>query len=167
MVSGASLDSAYLKVTGTGIVAAGGECQAQAGSSAGKVVSVSTLYGATGTVPGNSGVYVFVGPTTLVYTTAAQIITASAVVPLGISASTQTLRLGMCYRPFGGGTLTNFAGGAYSQVELQPGAVIPYGVAGAAAPGAGSWDVGPCALTLEPTTINRTDVVNGWVMVTQ
>jgi hypothetical protein len=116
-----------------------------------------------------AGVYVFAGPTATVQLAAGQRVTGSAQAPLAkLAAGVVTFRYGLCSQPVAGGALTNLAGGNYSIGEIADQRVSWAAAASAPAPGTGMYRVGFCmsgqtgALTLDDT-----DYVNGWVMVTR
>lgn len=129
-------------------------------------MSTSTFNGyAGGSIAGGAAAYVFVGPTVTVTTTAAQRITGAAEAPLGVSTGTGSAYVGLCYQPSGGGTITNFVGGAYSIVEFNT-TRMTYAASASIAPGAGTWIVGYCVQNFGAQAINDNDFVNGWVQVT-
>ncbi len=84
-------------------------------------------------------------------------------VPIGVSTSSTTIRLDICYQPSTGGALTPFAGGGYSVVAVTS-ARISQAAGGTVVPGAGTWRVGACAMT--PAALDNNDFVNGFVQVT-
>ena len=87
--------------------------------------------------------------------------------PLGLPAAspTQSLQYDLCYQPSGGGTLQNFTGGGYSIGQITP-TRATFTAAASVTPGAGTWNVGFCAINLGANQINNNDFTNGWVMVT-
>jgi hypothetical protein len=113
-------------------------------------------------------VFQFVGGQTVVTTSSTQRLTASAMVPVGVSAvggpSPQTIELDVCYQPnVAGGSLTNFSGPAYSIVAVTP-TRTAQAVVATVVPGAGTWRVGVCAVT--DFVLDNNDFVNGYVQLT-
>jgi len=131
------------------------------------VVGVYPFNGPIGTtIVGPSGTYKFVGPTVLVGTTPGQRITGSAVATLGVTSGSAFVQSGLCYQSSGGGTITNFVGVSWVQHDIISAGRLPYSASASTVPGSGLWNVGYCILNTSPTTIDRVDFVNGWVMVT-
>ncbi|MCB0755724.1 MAG: collagen-like protein [Flavobacteriales bacterium] len=117
-------------------------------------------------IPGNVNAYVFASAVSITLTETKRI-TGSASLPMSTSSSLGPAvpRCGLCYQ-LGNGTITNFAGGAYSQ--LQVGSVrsaVP--VNGTISLGPGTYNVGYCVYNgTGSATIDSIDYCNGWLMVT-
>jgi collagen triple helix repeat protein/IPT/TIG domain-containing protein len=136
------------------------------------IVATGAFGGFADLIAANSGVYVFIGPTATggatatVTTTATQRLTGSAEAPLGLSAaSSQPVRIGMCYQANAGGQINNFVGNLYS-IHNMTNDRRNYSAVGSVVPGAGTWKVGMCAMNVGTVTITNNDFVNGWVIVT-
>lgn len=133
-------------------------------------VSAPVFYSLNGagpsSFPGNVNTYVFASAVSITLSETKRI-TGSASLPMSTTSSSGPAvpRCGLCYQ-LGSGTITNFAGGSYSQ--LQVGSVrsaVP--VNGTVTLGPGTYNVGYCVYngTGSPT-IDSIDYVNGWLMVT-
>lgn len=106
----------------------------------------------------------FLGNQAVVTTTTGQRMSASVMVPLGVTGAPVTIKLDVCYQPnVAGGTVNPFSGGNYSIVAVTS-TRTSQGVAGTMVPGAGTWRVGACAQTA--ATLDNNDFVNGYVQVT-
>jgi hypothetical protein len=136
------------------------------------IVTTATFAGLVGSIVG-AATFAFAGPTATVTTTANQRLTATAEAPLGfaVGVTDSTAAIDICFRPAAGGTLTNFAGGNYSDHGIVA-ERRSYSATGSVIPGAGTWAVGLCvanrdaAGTANPSAISNNDYVNGWVQVT-
>ena len=159
---------AFVKVTGTGITPVGGTCQAQAGGSAGKIVSVTPFGGGffDSIVVGGPD-FQFAGTYTTIFTTEDQTIVASAQVPLR-SGGEVLVTYDLCYQPsFVLGAPVNFAGSEASTEKLDSSLNFgSYTVSGAITPGAGAWDVGFCVKSASAGAVDAGNA-NGVVMVMQ
>ena len=106
----------------------------------------------------------FLGNQAVVTTATGQRMSASVMVPLGVTGAPVTIKLDVCYQPnVAGGTVNPFSGGNYSIVAVTA-TRTSQGVAGTMVPGAGTWRVGACAQTA--ATLDNNDFVNGYVQVT-
>jgi hypothetical protein len=106
----------------------------------------------------------FLGNQAVVTTTTGQRLSASAMVPVGVTGAPVTIKLDVCLQPnVAGGTVSPFSGGNYSIVAVTA-TRTSQGVAGTTLPGAGTWRVGACAQTA--ATLDNNDFVNGYVQVT-
>lgn len=106
----------------------------------------------------------FLGNQAVVTTATGQRMSASVMVPLGVTGAPVTIKLDVCYQPnVAGGTVNPFSGGNYSIVAVTA-ARTSQGVAGTLVPGAGTWRVGACTQTT--ATLDNNDFVNGYVQVT-
>lgn len=106
----------------------------------------------------------FLGSQAVVTTAAGQRLSASAMVPLGVTGAPVTIKLDVCYQPnTAGGTVSPFSGGNYSIVAVTA-TRTSQSVVGTMLPGAGTWRVGACAQTA--ATLDNNDFVNGYVQVT-
>lgn len=130
------------------------------------IVSIGVWGGFVGSIAGSSSGWVFAGPTTVVTTVAGQRITGAAQAPLGLaSGGPQTFEYDICYQPSGGGSLTNFSGGAFSIGQITT-TRSSWPAMGSKSPGAGTWKVGYCVLNNGGAiAISNNDFVNGWVLV--
>ncbi len=135
------------------------------------VVATSTFSGSIGTINSGSSQWVFAGPTANVTTTATQRITGAAQAPLGIltTGSTATFGYDLCYRTAGTtNALTNFSGSTFSTGEVTDTAGrLSFTAAASVVPTAGTWEVGYCILNSGSINLDNTDMVNGWVIVTE
>jgi hypothetical protein len=159
---------AFVKVTGTGITPVGGDCQAQAGGSAGKIVSVIPFGGGFfDSVAVGGADFQFAGTYTLVFTSENQTLVASAQVPLR-SGGELLVTYDLCYQPaVSSGAPVNFAGSQASTEKLDSNLNLrSYTVSGAVTPGAGAWDVGFCVKSASPGGIDA-GTANGVVMIMQ
>ncbi len=133
------------------------------------LVATAALAGSAGvSIAGNSTVYVFVGPTAQVTTTATQRLTGAAEAPLGLAtgSAATTGFVGLCYQSTAAGSvINNFVGGNYS-VHRFVGGREAYPAVGTVVPGAGTYNVGYCVRNLGVTAITDNDWVNGYVQVT-
>jgi hypothetical protein len=135
------------------------------------VVATSTFSGSIGTINSGSTAWVFAGPTVNVTTTAdTQRITGAAQAPLGIltAGSTATFGYDLCYRTSGTtNALTNFSGSTFSTGEVTDTAGrLSFTAAASVVPTTGTWEVGYCVLNSGSINLDNTDMVNGWVIVT-
>jgi hypothetical protein len=106
----------------------------------------------------------FLGNQAVVTTASGQRLSASAMVPLGVTGAAVTIKLDVCFQPnVAGGTVSPFSGGNYSIVAVTA-TRTSQGVAGTMLPGAGTWRVGACAQTA--AALDNNDFVNGYVQVT-
>lgn len=155
--------ASYLKVTGTGITAVGGDCQPQAANSSGKVVGVSSMSGISGSVPIGGSEFAFVGAKTSIRVAEGETLIASGHAALQGVGGSKTIKLGVCYvNAFLGGSLTNFAGflGPWTVAD----AVTTHSAAGSVIPGAGFWDVGLCVQSAQGGFVGYDDG-SGFAMV--
>lgn len=130
------------------------------------VVVTGTFNGSIGTIPGSSTLWVLVGPTATVTTTASQRLTGAASAPLGIlGTGTVSFDYGLCYRPSAGGTVTNFTGSSYSTGEAASNRTA-FAATASVSPGAGTWAVGFCVRNAGTVSLDDNDWVNGWIIVT-
>jgi Collagen triple helix repeat (20 copies) len=139
-----------------------------AAGASGVVATASILGYAGASIAGNSLVYVFVGPTAQVTTTAAQRLTGAAEVPLGLApgSAAQTAQVGLCYQStLAGSAINNFVGGNYS-VHLFTVGRDSYSAVGTVMPGAGTYNVGFCVRNTGAAAITDNDYVNGYVQIT-
>lgn len=135
------------------------------------VVSTVTINGAvvTGTITtSNTTAYQFVGPTASITTTSsAQKITGSGSATIATDTGVAAIVwYGLCYRPAGNTTLTNFVGASYLITEVdatRSPKTVSASVTGLAA---GTYDVGVCIMNRSAVAINDTDYVNGWFILT-
>lgn len=133
------------------------------------IVATATFNGFAGaSIAGSATAWVFAGPTATVTTTASQRITGAALAPLGLaSGGPQLAQIDLCYQPSaGGGTVTNFTGGAFAIVQMTTTRVaIP--ATASIIPGAGTWKVGFCINNYGGAiALTNNDFINGWVQVT-
>lgn len=130
-------------------------------------MATGVLGGPVAAIPGNSGVYVFAGPTATVTTAAGQRLTGASEAPIGLpsGSAAQTANVDLCYQPNAGGALINFSGGNYS-IHRFVGERRAYTAVGTVVPGAGTWKVGMCVQNNGPAQISDNDFVNGYVQVT-
>jgi hypothetical protein len=127
------------------------------------VVTTARISGFIASIAAADGVWQFLGPQAVVTTTAAQRVTASAMVPIATTGAPQTIRLDVCHQASAGGTVSPFSGSQFSLVALTS-TRVAQAVAGTTVPGAGTWRVGACAQTT--VAIDNSDFVNGYVQVT-
>jgi hypothetical protein len=128
------------------------------------VVTTARISGFIASTAPDAAAYQFLGTQAVVTTTSTQRVTGSAMVPVGVTGASQTIRLDLCYQPsVVGGALTAFSGGNYSLVAVTT-ARTAQAVAGTVVPGAGTWRVGACAMTT--VALDNNDFVNGYVQVT-
>ncbi|MDX6690130.1 MAG: hypothetical protein QOG15_1587 [Solirubrobacteraceae bacterium] len=128
------------------------------------VVATHKISGFISSIPAAPGVWQFLGNQVTVTTTAAQRLTAAAMVPLATTGTPQTIQLDICYQPNAGGALNAFSGAAFSLVAVTQ-TRIAQAVAGMVVPGSsGTWKVGVCAQT--SVALDNNDFVNGYVQVT-
>lgn len=138
--------ASYLKVTGTGITAVGGDCQPQTANSSGKVVGVANMGGLSGSVLIGGAEFAFVGAQTAISVGSGETLIASGHAALRGIGSSKTIKLGVCYQNyFLGGSLVNFAGtvGPWTVADMALESHT-YSAAGSVVPGAGFWQVGLC-----------------------
>ena len=147
----------------TGATGAPGPPGPPGAAGASGVVATARLSGFIPPIAADSTAYQFLGATATVTTTAAQRLTGSAMVPVGVTGAASTIQLDLCYQPSAGGALTGFSGGGYSLVAVT-GARLAQSAAGTVVPGAGTWRVGACAKT--SVALDNNDFVNGFVQVT-
>ncbi len=131
------------------------------------ITQIEGISGPVATILGNSGAYVFAGPSVLVHTTAnADRVTASAAAPMGLSSGTPQLAdVGVCYQPAGGGPLTNLYGGNFSQHQFTT-VRATYAAAATKVLTPGTYSVGMCVRNNGINNIGNNNYANGWVMVT-
>jgi hypothetical protein len=130
------------------------------------VVSVQSFYGDVGTIAASSAVYVFAGPTVNVtVTSTSQKIVVSAAVPLAASAAVANIRLGICYKLLPSGTVINFAGGAYSLVQVNTNRTSFSAAGSISGLAPGTYQIGVGILNGSTVVVDNTDFVNGWVML--
>ena len=131
------------------------------------IVTTAFFGGFVSSIAGAQTGYVFAGGTVNVTTTATQRLTGAAEAPMGLTAgaTAQTANVDLCYRPSGGGTLTNFSGGFYS-IHRFVAERRAYVGTGTVIPGAGTWTVGLCVYNYGAATISDNDYTNGYVQVT-
>lgn len=111
---------------------------------------------------------VFAGPTATVTTTATQRIVASGSAALGTSAGTAVIHTAMCVQPSTGGPVS-VLDGVSSDVEVVTASTtrIPFASAMTGVPGAGTWNVGICAIDTSATqAIDSNDRSVGYAFVT-
>jgi len=149
----------------TGTPGATGAVGPQGATGASGILTIVPFAGSTGSIAVNTLSFVFAGPTATVTTTSVQRLTGQAVAPIGYLSGTTGgfADVGMCYQPSAGGALINFAGTNYITTRVFVGA-SPYSASSSVVPGAGTWKVGLCVRN-STRTIDDTDWVNGWVMV--
>jgi hypothetical protein len=130
----------------------------QLGSWAG---DVATLTGPGGTTRS------FLGPTTTLATTATQSIAASGSAALGTTTATTQIALGICIQPSTGGTVSLLDPNPGTAIEVVTVNTtrIPYAAAGAGTPGAGTWNVGICAVDLTGQSVDSNDWSLGFAFV--
>ena len=134
------------------------------------IVTVVPFNGSAGAGPfSNMTAYNFVGPTTIItITSTTQKVygTAIAAIASPTGSPTITARYGLGYRLGTTGTITNFVGGAYADVQItstrSPLTAVGY-VTGLPV---GTYIVGVIIFNTSTTAISENDYVNGWVMVT-
>jgi hypothetical protein len=128
------------------------------------VVVTGAFNGSIGSIAATTA-WTMVGPTATVTTTSSQRLLGAASAPLGMTTTTPAgFDYGLCYRPSGGGTATNFAGSSYSTGEATSNRT-PFAATASIVPGAGTWSVGFCVRN-NTVTLDDNDWVNGWVIVT-
>ena len=128
------------------------------------IVATGRFTGFIPPIPPAETTWQFLGSQAVVTTTSTQRMTASAMVPIGVTGAAITIKLDVCYQPnVAGGTVNPFSGGNYSIVAVTP-TRTSQGVAGTLVPGAGTWRVGACTQTA--ASLDNNDFVNGWVQVT-
>jgi hypothetical protein len=131
------------------------------------VVLTTGFSGAIGNIAGGSAAYVFAGPqATITVTSSTQKIVACGSAPMGlVSGTTQVARVGMCYQNTAGGTITNFVGAAYSDVQISTTRTTISASATVTGLAPGTYRIGVGVLNSGASAISNTDYVNGWVMV--
>ena len=128
------------------------------------IVSTGRITGFIPAIAPAETVWQFLGNQAVVTTTTGQRLSASAMVPLGVTGAAVTIKLDVCYQPnTAGGTVNPFSGGNYSIVAVTA-TRTSQGVSGTLVPGAGTWRVGACTQTA--ATLDNNDFVNGYVQVT-
>ncbi|WP_366526912.1 hypothetical protein [Nannocystis sp.] len=130
------------------------------------IVSTGKFSGAIGAVAANGVAFVFVGGTPTVSFTAIERITGAATTALVASAA-GSFKVDLCYKN-GANPIVNFAGGgATTQVSIAAGVRAPVGAVGTVVPGFAGVNVtvGFCVDT-DTSGINASDIVNGWMQVT-
>jgi hypothetical protein len=133
------------------------------------VMSIAVFAGKVLQISGGSDVYVFAGPTATVTTADGQKLTGAGQAPFALSPGTpsQAIHYGLCYQSTAGeSTVLNFVGDNYS-IGMINTIRWPWYAAASVSPGAGTWNVGICVRNVGANSIDNTDFVNGWVMVTQ
>lgn len=163
-----TVENAYLRVSATGVVPAGDECQFQASSQG--IVAIADLHGPIAFIEGDAAGYVFAGPTVVLETTTAtQRITGSAVAPLaktvGSVIEDDNAIVALCYQSVEAGSPIQRFLADEALIEVKTGARHSYAAAGSVAPGPGTWNVGACVWN-QGDNLNNNGNVNGWVMVT-
>lgn len=151
-----------------GMTGATGATGAQGPQGPTGVVATALFSGAVVTINGSSAAWVFAGGTATVTTTATQRLTGAAEAPmgLGVGATPQKGRVGICYQDsVNGGAVINFSGGNYSIHQFNVGR-LPYSAAGTVLPGAGTWKVGLCVFNNNLAPLSDNDYSNGFVQVT-
>lgn len=134
------------------------------------VLSVKSFSGPVNGISATTNGYVFAGPSTIVtISVAGERVTGSYSAVLGHSGSSPvTVAQGMCWQPAGGGALSNFVNLNYLDTAINPGAKnnVVSASASVTLP-TGSYRVGGCVDNPSTQSIDRTDYVNGWVMLTR
>jgi len=132
-----------------------------------EAVSAPVFYSIDGSGPssiaGGSSVYVITNGANVTLSSTKRI-TGSAVLPMAVLTGQSVARCGLCYQSLPGGTVTNFAGVQYSEMQigtLRTG--VP--VSGTEVLPAGNYLVGYCVRNVS-AEINSIDYCNGWLMVT-
>jgi Collagen triple helix repeat (20 copies) len=116
----------------------------------------------------NLTAYQFIGPTASITTTStAQKITGSGSATIATTTGLATgVWYGLCYRPAGGSTITNFVGASYLITEVdttRSPRTVSATVTGLAA---GTYNVGMCIQNTSTVAIDDVDYVNGWLILT-
>jgi hypothetical protein len=133
------------------------------------IAATKTFAGAAGTILSGSSSWVFVGPITLLTTTAEQRVTGAAQAALGTNfKTTASFGYDLCYRASGTTVpLTNFTGTNYSVGSVTPkGGGFSFAASSSVVPGEGSWEVGYCVQNGSGGKLNNNSNVTGWLMVT-
>jgi len=82
-----------------------------------------------------------------------------------LSTSGQSFEYDLCYQPSTGGTISSFTGAYDSFSRVYP-EFRTFAAAASVVPGAGTWHVGFCIRNNYGSNEITTDLVNGWVQVT-
>jgi hypothetical protein len=138
-----------------------------AGPANSSIAATLSLAGPVASILGNTGNYVFAGPSAVVTTTTTpQRVTGSASASLGLNAGSPQLGdVGMCYQPSSGGTVTNFYGASFS-TNLFTVDRANYATSATKLLALGNWNIGMCVRNNSAATINNNNYLNGWVQVT-
>jgi len=131
------------------------------------IVSTQFFGGAVGNIAASSPNLLFVGPTTVITTTATQRITGHAAIDLGVaSGGPFNAETDFCYRTNGTvGAPLNMASLDYLHPQVF-GVRLSYPINGTVVPGAGTWEVGACVHNGTATIFNNNGWVNGTLQVT-
>jgi hypothetical protein len=156
------VQTSYVKVTGTGVAAVGGECQPQAGMAAGRVIQVAAVVGFDNFANLGGPAFQMIGGYATVFTKEGQTLSASVHAPL--HSAGVTAHIGLCYAPaFSAGDTVNFASSGLTGVNADN---HVFSAGGTVEPGLGAWEVGLCVQSDSSGAIS-TDGATGVVMVTQ
>jgi hypothetical protein len=139
-----------------------------AGTGASAILNTATFMGPVPAIPGNSTLFIFVGPTVEIATTAAHPrVTGSASAPLGLvpGSPLQGGDVGLCHQPSGGGALTNFFYPLFSVHHFTT-TRQTYAVSASVVLPPGTYRVGMCIRNGGLNTIGNNNYVQGWVQVT-
>jgi hypothetical protein len=131
----------------------------------GTITDFTTFQGLVPTIVGNSGYYVFAGPSGSVTVADGQRLFGAAEAPLGLgSGPPQTADVGLCYQPNANGPITHFLGANFSVHNFTTTRAAYAATATTTLP-AGEYTVGMCVRNNGPNTISNNNYVNGWVQV--
>ncbi len=134
---------------------------------------VNTVSGSISPATQLSNFWGWMGPnTTTVVSSLDDLLTATAMVPIGTSQTTTygvhetRVAIDFCYQPTGGGQILPLLGSEYSIFDLS-GTRISYAVTSFGRLPVGSYTIGVCGKALNVTSlpVDNTDWVNGYVMV--
>ena len=116
-------------------------------------VVVSKAFGAGSMMqPGTT--WAFVGPTLVVTIAAGQRLEVQASTTFGVSTTSSVVSTGICYKQ-GAGAVTNFETGNVQDTTAAPGYTTIDSFT-LVAPGAGTYTVGMCGMSMTPATVDRT-----------
>jgi hypothetical protein len=138
------------------------------------LVIAGTWAGEIQTIPANTKMFVFAGPTTTLTTTSGQTITASGSASIATSPQLgsadpplEDFNVSICRQPASGGPVTVLDGNSKSDFEEVTADTtrIPFAVAMSGAPGAGSWRVGMCVENPKEIDLDDNDLSIGTAFV--
>ena len=120
-----------------------------------------------GPIVGSSTTYVFAGPTENISITTGQKVCGSVSASLSTTTGLATgVRVGLGYMPSPWGVITNFAGGAYSMIEIGTQRIPVSASSCISGLAAGTYVFGFIIMNGSTIPIDDNDYLNGWLMVT-